>query len=337
MAIDRGRRHFIAGAAALGGAALFAPRVSAQNSSKPLDVVMINSSANAQLAFEALLKRQGYLEEFGLNATTIHVADGSKAMAALISGDADVCMTSGFGQVLPGVERGAPIKVIAGSNLLTAQGVLTNRPDVKSIADLKGKNIGTGPIGALEHQLMVAVLVKHGVDLDSVKFVNVGNTADIFRSISGGLIDAGPVNVDVYSRLSGNLRTIGDFWTELPDYPYLGSFTSAAAIANKREVLIRTLAANCKMYRYLLSPEAKEPYIQAYVQAVGGEDAATAAARQWQFFYDTQAYAKDLVIPDKSLTFLQDLNIKTNVQKTALPLDAFSDMSLAREALKRLG
>jgi ABC-type nitrate/sulfonate/bicarbonate transport system substrate-binding protein len=336
MSTNHGRRRFVQSAAIWATATLVPWRAFAEPSGT-LDINIVNTSGTAQLAFETLLRRQGYFEEFGLNARTENVSDGLRIMAALIGGGADACMTSGFGQVLPGVEKGAPVRVIAGANLLATQGVLTHRDDIESIADLKGMTIGTGPLGALEHQLMVGVLMRHEVDPNSVHFVNVGNVGDIFRAISAGQIDAGPVNMEVYNHLSGNLRVIGNLWTELPDFPYLGSFASLAAITNKRETLIRTLAVYARMYRFLSSAEGKEPYIKAYVDSVGGDDARTSAEKLWQFFFDTQGYAGNLVIPDKSLNFLQDLNVRTGVQKTTLPLDAFSDMSLAREAVKRLG
>ena len=328
------RRDFVTGAAAICAAAVTPVASRAQGSAKKLiDVRIINSNANAQLAFEELLKRQGYLETLGLNATTVNVADGSKVMAALLSGEMDVCMISGFGQVLPAVERGGQIKVVAGANMLTPQGVLTNKANVKSVADLKGAKIGTGPIGALEHQLMVAVLLQHKVDPDSVSFVNIGNTADIFRAVSAGVVDAGPVNIDVYDKQKGDLKIVGNFWTEIPDFPYQGSFTSVDAISNRREAVVRTLAAYCKVYRFLRTPDSKKPYVEAYMAAVGG-GAAADAELQWQFLYDKKAFATDLVIPDRGLEFLQDLNLRTNVQKTKLPLDKFADMSLAQEALK---
>ena len=335
MSIDHGRRRFVKSAALLTGTTLFSPRVIAAPDDT-LDINIVNTAGPPQFAFQTLLENRGYLKEFGINNKTINVADGVRIVAALVGGDGDVCMASGFGQVLPAVEKGAAIRVIAGSNLLTNQGVLTSRSDVKSIADLKGKTVGSGPVGALEQQLMVGLLLRHNVDPDTVRFVNIGNVVDIYRAIVAGQIDAGPVNIDVYDKLNGDLKIIGDIWTELPDYPYQGSYASLAAIANKREALVRTLAAYSKMYRYLRTPESKQPYIDAFVQAAGGANAAVDAAKFWQFFYDTKGYATDLVIPDKSLNFMQDLNIKTGAQKAVLPLAAFSDMSLAREALKRL-
>ena len=302
-------------------------------SGKLIDVNIINSAGNAQFALQELLKRQGYLEQMGLNATTTNVVDGSKVMASLLSGS-DVCMISGFGQVLPAVERGGAMKVIAGANMLTPQGVLTNSRDIRSIADLKGKKVGTGPLGALEHQLMVAMLLKHNTDPDSVSFVNIGSTPDIYRAVLAGVLDAGPVNIDVYNQLKGDVHILADFWTDLSEFPYQGAFASAETIQNKRDILVRTLAAYSKPYRFLRTPESKAPYVQSYVAALGGQASAADAEKQWQFTYDNKAFAADLVIPDKSFEFIQDLNLRTKSQQTKLPLDRFSDMSLAKEALK---
>ena len=181
---------------------------------------------------------------------------------------------------------------------------------------------------------MVAVLMKHDVDPDSVTFVNIGATPDIYRAISAGVVDAGPVNIDVYSQLKGDLKIIADFWTDIPEYPYQGAFTSTDNIKNKRDIIVRALAAYGKLYRFLLTPESKDAYTQAYIAALGGNASAADAERQWQFTYDNKAFAGNLVIPDKSFDFIQDLNIKTNAQKTKMPVDKFADMSLAQDAVK---
>ena len=57
--------------------------------------------------------------------------------------------------------------------------------------DLEGKTIGTGAIGALLHQLCVALLVKNKVDVKKINFVNIGASGDVFRAAIMGTIDAG--------------------------------------------------------------------------------------------------------------------------------------------------
>ena len=245
MTLDKGRRRFV-GNALCGAAATILPTTSFGQGStqKTFDVKIINSAGTPELAFERF---ERYLDEMGVNATTINVADGAKIIAGVVSNNADMCMKSGFGQVPPAVEGGAAMKVIAGAIMLTPQGVLTNHDNIRTIADLKGKKVGVGPLGALEHQLMVAVLLKHGVDPKDVTFANVGNTTSIFRAVVAGVIDAGPVNVDVYERLPANHRIISSFWIDLKEFPNQGSYASDLAITTKREAIVRTLAAYRKM------------------------------------------------------------------------------------------
>ena len=249
------RRDFLVGTAAL--AATSKASFAQTPPTGKLEIKIVNSIANNLFAFQELLNRKGYLEEFGVSATTVNVGDGVRVMAGLVSGDLDICMASGFGQVLPAIQRGGPVRIVAGANNLTPQGIMTNRANIKSMSDLTGKTLGVGPLGALEHQLTVAMLMKHKVDPASVKFVNIGATVDIYRAVVAGTIDAGPVNIDRYGLQKGDLKILADMWTDIPNYPYQGSFASTAAITKKREAIVRTLAAYCKLYRYLQTPESK--------------------------------------------------------------------------------
>jgi NitT/TauT family transport system substrate-binding protein len=60
-------------------------------------------------------------------------------MQLLIGGDADVFMASGIA-LLSAIERGAPVVAVATSHQFDLQALIT-RPDIASIADLKGRRI----------------------------------------------------------------------------------------------------------------------------------------------------------------------------------------------------
>ena len=72
---------------------------------------------------------------------------------------------------------GEPLKVLAGSNLLTVHAVYSQQPDIRALRDLEGRTVGVGPLGALTHQLIYAALLKHGVDPAKVKFVPMGSSS----------------------------------------------------------------------------------------------------------------------------------------------------------------
>src|SRR5215467_11316562 len=79
-----------------------------------LKINLVNTSGNTNLVLAALLKQEGVFEQLGLDTNILHVADGSKLIGSLLSGETDMCALSGFGQVLPAIEKGAKLKVLAG-------------------------------------------------------------------------------------------------------------------------------------------------------------------------------------------------------------------------------
>ncbi len=311
-------------------------------SGQTLSVEIVNTDSNSTRTLQALLRAKGWLEEQGLAARTQNVADGSKLMGALISGSSDICMLSGFGQVLAAVEKGGRLKVVAGAGVVPFQAMFTKRADIRTMKDLEGKTIGTGSLGALLHQTVVALLEKKGVDTKKVNFVNVGSSADVFRAVVAGTVDAGPGLYDVYDqkqKYGVHVPSDGEFWRELREYVYQGSYASDKAIAEKRDPLVRLLAAYAKLYRYISSPDSLDDYIRARQDALGGDakQVAAEATSEWGFIQREQPYAKNLVLTEEQLRFMQELNMKTGSQTKILPFQQVADMSIALDAVKRLG
>ena len=339
------RRRFLeigglAALGALGGALASGTPAQSADQSALTPVRILNPGGDPTLVLQQLLKQQGYLEQLGLDATTENLVDGTKVISGLFSGSHDISVLSGFGQILPAIEQGAKVKILAASSFLPTQAVYSAKPEIKALKDLEGRIVGTGPLGALLHQLMIALFQKHGVDPDKVRFVNVGNSANIFRAVVAGMVDAGPAPIDVYDQQEKygihSLRD-GDMWTELPEFTFQGAYATDEAIANKRDVLVRVLAAYAKLYRFVHSPDSKDAFIQASLTALSkadNEDMRRQAEHQWVFIQTYRPYAVDLVLSEQRLDYMQRLNVSVGVQKKPLPFNQVADMSLAQEALK---
>lgn len=307
---------------------------------KSQEVNIVNTRGTATLTMQELMKRRGGLEEMGIKANILYVADASKLMGSLISGENDICMFSGIGTVLTAIEKGAKIKLVAGALIKPEHAVYTKNPAIKSIKDLEGKTLASGSSGALLHTMWIALLRKYGVDETKVKFVNIGGTPDVFRAVVAGIVDAGISEIDVYQeqeKYGVSVIKEGDLWKELPGFTFQGAYASEDAIKNKREALVKTLAAYAKLYRYVASPQSKQDFIDAQVGVLGGVPNPANAQWQWQFFMDTQIYATDLVMSEERIRYMQDLNLSLGVQKRLLSYSEATDMSLARDALKLLG
>lgn len=305
----------------------------------PLPINIITSNSNLTNTLLAVARSEGFLTEYGLEPQFLSVADGSRVIPSVITGEVDFCTLNGIGLVFPAVARGARLKLIGGSSILLQTAVYSAKDDVHQVSDLAGRVVGTGAVGALTHQVMVALLRKKGVDPSTVQFRNIGSNTDIFRAVAAGMVDAGPSNIDVYEQqeqFGTHVLTDGDLWTELPEYTYQGAFTSARAIGEKRDALVRTLAAFAHLYRFVQSPESRDSFVASYRTVVGRNDDA-AALSAWEFIQSAQPYSTDIVLSEDRLRYMQELNVEMGIQESVMPFDHVADMSLAEEALQLLG
>jgi len=335
MGIERmiDRRSLTLGAIAAAAAPAFGARAQ-----EKLKIKIVNTQGNATVTLQELMRRKGYLQQFGIEPQITYVSDGSKLMGSLLSGENDICMFSGFGQVLTAIEKGAKLRIVAGAVQKPEHAFYTKRPEIRTVKDLAGKTIGTGSVGALLHAMSISLMRKYGVDTTGVRFVNIGSSVDVFRAVAAGTVDAGIAEIDVYdqqAKYGVHVIQEGDLWKELPDFTFQASYASERAISQNRAAIIGTLAAYAKLYRYLLTPESKNDFIEAQTAALGRADPA-AAEWQWRFFRDTQVYASDLVLSPERVKWMQELNFSLDVQKKILPYESVVDPTVARDALALL-
>jgi NitT/TauT family transport system substrate-binding protein len=352
LSADHDRRNAMLGACAfvmahgLFAAPAWAQATQAETKAKPTlrPVRIVSAQGNQVVTMQELVKQQGYPEELGIDPEILTVGDGTKLIAALLSGSSDVCVFAGFSQTLAAIEKGARMKIIAGASITGQQAVFSAKPDIKSVADLAGKTIGVGALGAQLHQVMIALLRKKGVDVSGVRFVNIGSSADVFRAIVAKTVDAGPAQADIFDQLEKykiHVLDGGTFTRDLPEYTWQASFAMDRFIAGNRDLLVRVLAAYGKAYRFVQSdPASKEAFIHARWQALGGANfdlAAAEAASQWQFVQDNKPYALDLRISPERVDYMQRLNVDVGAQRKVLPYEQITDMSLAADAVHMMG
>jgi ABC-type nitrate/sulfonate/bicarbonate transport system substrate-binding protein len=305
----------------------------------PARVRIANGVGIFNQSMAALMAQQKYLESFDLKPDILGVADGSKILGAVLSQSVELSTMSGFGQVFPAIEHGANLKIIAAAATRPSLSLFSAKPNVTTLKDLEGKTVGTGSVGALIYQLTVTLLRKHQVDVSRVRFVNIGSSQDILRATRAGVVDAGSGETAMIAGAAAlGIHPVanGNMTVELADYTYQGAWTSDAAIRTQRDVLVRTLAAYAKLYRFVQRPEAKDAYLQASASLFGSNGAADQLA-QWDFIQTYKPFATDLTVSDARLAYMQQLNVSFDVQSKILPPNQVADMTLAADALKLLG
>jgi ABC-type nitrate/sulfonate/bicarbonate transport system substrate-binding protein len=283
-----------------------------------------------------LMRRMGYFERLGVDVERTFVGNGSEAVESLLAGRGDVALQVGFGPALVAIEKGAPLRVVAGANLLTVHAVYSRHPEIRQLRDLVGRTVGVGRLGALTHQLMYAALRKHGIDPQAVTFVPIGNSATIFQALLAGRVDAGFGETDVFENQAHyevHALEDGILWQELPEFPNQASFATLAAISRKREALVRTLAAHALLYRFLQRADSRDAYATAWSTALP-ESTREEGCAQWSFYQRYHPFAGNLQLPEGSVGYLQEINMAMGLQRRRLAYNDAVDMSLSREALE---
>jgi ABC-type nitrate/sulfonate/bicarbonate transport system substrate-binding protein len=324
---------------ASGAALLSMPLMQRAPAASPLGIKIANAAGSLNLTMRELLRQQQYLEHFGLAPEFLDVADGTRILGGIVSGSVDVSMMSGFGQVFPAIERGAPIKILGGAAVLPGLALYSGKPGMTTLQHLEGKTIGTGSIGALVYQLTSLLLQKYRVNTSAIRFVNVGSSADILRAVGAGTVDAGAADVTLIEHAAEHhVHPIehGNMSVELKEYTYQGTWTLARNIESKRNALVRTLAAYAKLYRFVQSPASREAFFRAR-RTVFPKAPESETQAQWNYVQTYKPYAVDLTLSPERLRYMQELNIRFKVQKQTLPFERVADMSVAADALKLLG
>jgi ABC-type nitrate/sulfonate/bicarbonate transport system substrate-binding protein len=322
----------------LSATALLATGGCGHQSSRSPNLVHIATTAGLNLVMSQLLRQEKFLESFDVTPDVVAMADGSKILGGIYSGSIDVSPMSGFGQIFPAVERGADIKIINAATLMPLLALYSGKPNVRSLKDLEGKVVGTGAVGALDHQLTVTLLRKYSVDVAAVRFVTIGSNTDIFKGVMAGTVDAGtgPSSfVDVAESYKVHPIQNGNMSVELKEFTYQAGWTSSRVIAAKRDVLVRVLAAYAKLFRFVEQPSAQDAFLKAR-RSVLPNSPESEHLIEWKFLQTFKPFATDLILSPERVRYMQQINLDFHIQKEMLPYDRVVDISLARDALRLL-
>jgi len=141
--------------------------------------------------YKALLAAAGELEHVPYEVEWAEFPATAPALEALAAGAIDL-RASAAAPLIFSLAAGAPIKAVAvlhvdGPRAMEAILVSPDSP-IRSVADLRGKRIGTNK-GSVGHHLVLAALLKAGIPFDAVT-IQYLLPADAKAALGGGSVDA---------------------------------------------------------------------------------------------------------------------------------------------------
>jgi NitT/TauT family transport system substrate-binding protein len=290
-------------------------------------VVSYSSRSYAFLPAQVAVAK-GFFKDENLEPLLIQMRS-QVTVPALMSGE--VHYTLSFGNILAGAMQGMPFKILA---VLTDRPLhhIVARPEIKTIADLRGKRIGTQRIGGSDHLAAEAILQAKGLDLKEVQFVTLGADEPArVEMMKKNLVDAISIAPPGPNRLAREgFNVLGG-----PKDLKIGSPISAVAatdsrIKNNRDELKRVLRAVIRGLRFM--HERKEEIIPIMARWLNQTQEVAKES------YDSilPSFSIDGSIPDKTFEFAIDARRSTIKAEKTIPLSQVRDFSLLREVQKEL-
>ena len=293
------------------------------------DKVIISYSSRSYAFLPAqIAAAKGFFKDENLEPLLIQMRS-QVTVPALLSGE--VHYTLSFGNIIGSAMAGLPFKIL---------GVLTDkplhsivaRPEIKTIADLRGKRIGSQRIGGSDHLAAEAILQAKGVDIKDVQFITLGGDEPVrVEMLRKNLVDAictvppGPVRLarEGYNILGG------------PKDLKIGSPISAVALTDAR----------LKSHR-----EESKRVLRAVLRGLRAmherrDDTITIMSKWLSQSADVARDSYDSILPsfsldggtvDKTYEFAIESRKATVRTDKPIPLSQVRDLSLLREVQKEL-
>jgi ABC-type nitrate/sulfonate/bicarbonate transport system substrate-binding protein len=214
-----------------------------------------------------IAKEEGFFTRYGIDAELVQVPGAERLAAAMLAGEIPVAVIAAPA-VINADLSGADL-VLLGSYTNDVRFQLFGRPEIASVRDLRGKQIGVTGRGGIIRRATELVLTQNGVDPErDVTLIAMGSVTETLGALLGGAIDASMQGAPNSFRAEDEgMRSLAD----TADYHYRtvqqGIATRRGWIAEHESVLRGVLQAVAESIAFAEShPERTRQIIGQYSQ-----------------------------------------------------------------------
>ena len=235
------RRRALTLALGLGGT-VFLPRL---GGAAPLDPLRVGTPLDDGLTPVLYALRTGIFRAHGLDVTLTGGSNGAALAQAVAGGAIDVAR-SALMPLISAYARGVRFKLVAGASEYleqnpTAELCVRKSGPITSLAQAGGSAVAVNAVQSLDQIGVEALVEKAGVAWQTVKFIEIPQTA-MSAALADGRVDIASIsNPSLQAALAtGTLRTLGDAYAGIaPRLLIAGWFCTAAFAQSHRSIVER--------------------------------------------------------------------------------------------------
>jgi ABC-type nitrate/sulfonate/bicarbonate transport system substrate-binding protein len=235
---------------------------------------------NARLASLWIADEESFFKKQGLDVKTINISGGTQGAQMMVSGGVDVSFDDPITCIVA-TAGGVPlVDIFAGTP--TMPFLLVGAPAVKTIAELKGKRVGSSGLGLSASRLALLVALKHfglDVDKDRITVVAAGQEPERIAGVASGAIAATVLSPEYRTKLGQfGLNMLADLRTLNISWETASVITTAKNMQTKRDMIERVIRALLQGNAYILNPAHRSRMVEilnAQLALKSAQDAAT--------------------------------------------------------------
>ncbi len=276
-----------------------------------------------------IAQRKGFMQEEGIETTSSILDNAEKINAALRSGEMQIAMGTPEAVVMDGY-KGGTLRIIAGNAGKLPHFIIT-RPDIKTLAQLRGANFGI--LSEKEGTTYVVQDIAKAIGLTPAdyKMTAVGGAPTRWKLLQAGKIDAGlqPFPLSYEAEAAG-FNNLGSVIPYVPDWQFTTVNVDHKWAEQNRDLVVRFLRALQRGRDYMNGNREESA-------AIAAEELRTTAALAARALGDTDKLG--ILDPQMAINERGMQRVFETLQKSGdVPADQkydpakFSDLSYWRES-----
>lgn len=227
------------------------------------DTIVINTCLATGMtgAVNNFAIEKGLYKELGIEFNNVEWSSNDEVLSLITRGEIDFA-DGDPSAYIPGISNGVPAKLVGNMWRYSGCYWLIAKDGIDSIADLKGKTVGTAAAAGGMKLSVLKMLESEGIGEDDVELVANGVYQGAYATFTSGEVDATIIH-NPYAALAeaeGTGHILGRAWDYIPDY-YTGALIASDRIINEEpEKLQRVITAYYKVHE-----EVKNEYFDEFI------------------------------------------------------------------------
>ncbi len=247
------KKHFLSKfLSALIGLALLGSHIGVVPARAADKFIGIHSARVMSQSMPWIAQEAGLFKKYNLDFQLVFIASSGMVTAAMLSGDAEMSLTGGIGNVRAYVQGATDLVFIGGVKNVMTQSIVAGG-SLKKPEDLKGKQIGVSRIGSNTHYFTIQALRRSGMEPGrDFTFIQTGGDPESLAALLSKKIDVATLTApsDAKALAEGYHYVIYGPDLRIP-YAATAFVTMRSVIAKRDHVIGRFMRAMAEASRIL--------------------------------------------------------------------------------------